>query len=83
MSIYSKSLDDVSLLQEKSNMYGKVFTFKCNPLAPKAMLALQMHMDANPSGMNLYCSKSKASKLYFGMYKIRETKTSVIVEMIG
>ncbi|ANJ65545.1 hypothetical protein [Pseudoalteromonas virus vB_PspP-H6/1] len=61
----------------------KQTTFKCNPLAPKAMLSLQMHMDANPSGVNLYGRKSKASKLYFGMYKIRETKTSVIVEMIG
>jgi hypothetical protein len=61
----------------------KQTTFKFNPLAPKAMLALQMHMEANPNGMNLYGSKSKVSTLYFGIYKIRETKTSVIVEMIG
>lgn len=56
--------------------------FKCNPLAPKAMLALQMHRDSNPNGMNLYNNKSKSSKPYFGMYTIRETKRLVIVEEI-
>lgn len=57
--------------------------FKCDPLAPKAMLALQMHRDANPNGMNLYNGKSRCSKPYFGIYTIRETKTLVIVELLG
>lgn len=55
--------------------------FRCNPLAPKAMLSLQMHRDANPNGMSLYSGKSR-SKCYFGMYSIRETRTSVIVELL-
>ena len=59
----------------------KEVLFKCDPLSPKAMLALQMHRDANPNGMNLYNGKSICSKPYFGMYTIRETRTLVIVEM--
>lgn len=54
--------------------------FKCDPLAPKAMLALQMHRDANPNGMPIYSGRSR-NKVYYG-YVIHETKTAIIVEIL-
>lgn len=58
----------------------KEHRFKCDPLAPRAMIALQMHRDANPDGMPLHRGKSR-NKVYGG-YVIHETKTAVIVELL-
>ena len=60
----------------------KKTTFLCDPLAPRAMLALQKHRDANPDGLPLYNGRSRGNKEYFAKYSIHETKTSIIVEEI-
>ena len=59
----------------------KEHRFKCDSRAPRAQLALDEHLHANPKGMPLYSGKSR-NKVYGG-YVIHETKTSVIVELLN
>ena len=57
----------------------KKTTFNCNPLQPRAMLALQTHRDTYPNGMATYKGKSRDA-LYTDLgYVIYETKTLVVV----
>lgn len=52
--------------------------FRCDPLAPKALLALQSHRDANKNGLPLFNGKSRR-KVYYARYVIYETKTQVVI----
>lgn len=61
-------------------LISKNHFFKCDSRAPRAQLALDEHLHANPKGMPLYSGKSR-NKVYGG-YVIHETKTAVIVEEI-
>lgn len=63
-------------------MVTKKVTFNCSPLAPRAIMALDEHLKANPNGAPLYGGKSRA-KQYYGLYRIRETKTTVFIDKIG
>lgn len=54
--------------------------FKC-AVTDEAIDALDMHTKSNPNGLPLYSGKSR-SKVYYG-HVIHETKTSIIVEMLG
>ena len=55
-------------------------TFKCE-ITDEALDAYDEHVKANPKGMPLYSGKSR-NKVYDG-YVIHETKTAVIVELLG
>lgn len=56
----------------------KLTTFKCNPLAPRAIMAYSDHVIANPNGMPLFNGKSK--RKVYGNYVIYETKAYIIVD---
>lgn len=53
--------------------------FKTNPLAPRAMLALQTHRDTYPNGMESYSGRSNRAVYVDLGYVIYETKTTVVV----
>ena len=56
--------------------------FKCEALAPRAMLALQTHRDTYPDGMACYTGRSNRA-IYVSLgYMIYETKTTVVVEVM-
>ena len=58
----------------------KTTTFKCDPLQPRAMLALQKHRDLYPIGMGAYFNhRSRDDKHPDLGYVIYETKTSVVI----
>jgi hypothetical protein len=58
----------------------KKTTFTCDPLQPKAMLALQTHRDTYPLGMDAYYSNRSKNALYVSLgYVIYETKTTVVI----
>lgn len=82
MSRWDKELENTIKLKKLTEKSQKAITFRCDPLAPKSMLTLQMHRDANPNGLPLYNGRSRGYKEYFGMYKIHETRTQIIVEEI-
>ena len=57
----------------------KKTTFNCDPLQPRAMLALQTHRDTYPNGMTTYNGKSH-HVLYVSLgYVIYETKNFVVI----
>jgi hypothetical protein len=58
----------------------KKTTFNCDPLQPRAMLALQTHRDTYPNGMDALFDGRSRKVLYVSLgYVIYETKTSVVV----
>ena len=57
----------------------KKTTFNCDPLQPRAMLALQTHRDTYPNGMTTYKGKSRDAQYPSLGYVIYETKTLVVV----
>jgi hypothetical protein len=58
----------------------KKTTFTCDPLQPRAMLALQTHRDTYPNGMDALFDGRSRRVLYVNLgYVIYETKTSVVV----
>jgi len=61
----------------------KQTVFKCDPLAPRAMLALQTHRDTYPDGMQCFNGRSNRA-LYADMNTvIYETKTTIVVNRLG
>jgi hypothetical protein len=57
----------------------KKTTFTCDPLQPRAMLALQKHRDTYPNGMSTYGGKSN-DVLYVSLgYVIYETARYVVI----
>lgn len=59
----------------------KKTTFKCDPLQPGAMIALQSHRDANPNGANCYGGRSMP-KCYRG-FVVYETKSTIVVDSMS
>jgi hypothetical protein len=57
----------------------KKTTFNCDPLQPKAMLALQTHRDTYPLGMPTFCGKSNDAQYPDLGYVVYETKLFVVV----
>jgi hypothetical protein len=58
----------------------KKTTFKCDPLQPRAMLALQTHRDTYPSGMDALFKGRSRNSMYVSLgYVIYETKTTVVI----
>jgi hypothetical protein len=58
----------------------KKTTFTCDPLQPRAMLALQTHRDTYIDGMCVYFNGRSRNALYFDLgYVIYETKTTVVI----
>lgn len=62
-------------------MKKETFT-NCSSLEPRARMALDEHLKANPNGSPLYGGKPKP-KQYYGLYRIRETRTTVFIDKIG
>jgi hypothetical protein len=61
----------------------KKTTFNCDPLQPRAMLALQTHRDTYPNGMDALFNGRSRNALYVSLgYVIYETKTTVVVREI-
>ena len=56
----------------------KATIFKCNPLAPRAIMAYSDHVSSNPNGIPLYSGKSK--RKVYGNYVIYETKAHIIID---
>ena len=57
----------------------KKTTFTCDPLQPRAMLALQTHRDTYPNGMSTYKGKSHDAQ-YPGLgFVVYETAGFVVV----
>jgi hypothetical protein len=57
----------------------KKTTFNCDPLQPRAMLALQEHRDTYPSGMSTYQGKSHDAPYPDLGYVVYETKCFIVV----
>ena len=58
----------------------KKTTFTCDPLQPRAMLALQTHRDTYIDGMCVYFNGRSRNALYVSLgYVIYETKTTVVI----
>jgi hypothetical protein len=58
----------------------KKTTFTCDPLQPRAMLALQKHRDTYPNGMDALFDGRSRKVLYVSLgYVIYETKTTVVI----
>ena len=53
--------------------------FNCNPLQPRAMLALQTHRDTYPNGMPTYGTRSNRCTYVSLGYVVYETKNSVVI----
>ena len=58
----------------------KLTTFKCNPLAPRAIMAFSDYMVDNPNGATLYNGKSR--RKVYGDYVIYETKAFIIIDEV-
>ena len=56
--------------------------FRCNPLAPRAMLALQKHRDTYPNGREVYSGRSQVTHYVSEGYKIYETRTTVVIDLM-
>jgi hypothetical protein len=57
--------------------------FKCDPLAPRAMLALQKHRDTYPDGVTCFSGRSNRA-IYVSLgYVVYETKTTVVIDKLG
>ena len=57
----------------------KKTTFNCDPLQPRAMLALQTHRDTYPNGMATYKGKSRDALYPKLGYVIYETTRYVVI----
>ena len=61
---------------------NKKHIFICNPLAPRAMLALQKHRDTYPNGREVYSGRSNRTVYVSLGYVIYETKTTVVIDLL-
>ena len=57
--------------------------FKCDPFAPRAILALSNHRDNYPNGMTCFSGRSNRAVYPAHGYVVYETKTTVVIDKLG